>query len=84
MSNTQIQVGSTKVSIFSSLLRYGLTAVGGVLVGKGWVTEEQATDLVGAALVVIPTVWGVIKSRKNNEEKKRMANALHDAIAIVK
>lgn len=44
---------------FWQLLRYGLMIVGGIAVGKGWVTEEQVVTVVGAIGVIATVAWGV-------------------------
>jgi hypothetical protein len=44
----------------STLLKTGLGFVGGVLVSKGLITAEQATELTGAAILVIGVVYGLI------------------------
>lgn len=40
-------------------LRYILLAVGGFAVGKGWVTNEQMLQLVGAIGVLGSAAWGL-------------------------
>lgn len=50
--------------IIGSLIRKLLTAAGGFLIAKGWVTDGQWADIVtaaiGLALTVIPVVWSLV------------------------
>jgi len=39
-------------------IRYSLIALGGFLAGKGYVTAEQVTTIVGALGMVFPVIWG--------------------------
>jgi hypothetical protein len=41
------------------LIRYGLIAAGSFLVGKGYITSEQVTTLVGAIGAIFPIAWGL-------------------------
>jgi hypothetical protein len=41
------------------LLRYGLIAVGSFLTGKGYITSEQVTTIVGALGTIFPIAWGL-------------------------
>jgi len=58
--------------IIGSLIRKLLTAAGGWLMAKGWVTDAQWADIVtaavGLALTIIPVVWSLVlkwlKARK--------------------
>jgi hypothetical protein len=41
------------------LIRYALIAVGSFVVGKGYITSEQVTTIVGAIGAIFPIVWGL-------------------------
>ena len=43
----------------SSLVRHGLTSVGGSLVAKGLITATAFDQVVGAAVVIAGLVWSV-------------------------
>lgn len=43
-----------------ALLRWAMTGVGTYLVQKGFVTDSQAPEIVGAALSVAAIVWSII------------------------
>lgn len=47
-----------------SLVRYGLTAAGGILVASGYMSEEMVAQAVGGVLALIPAVWSVFERRK--------------------
>jgi hypothetical protein len=44
----------------ASLVRHGLTAVGGSLVAKGLITATVFDEVVGAAVVIAGVVWSVV------------------------
>jgi hypothetical protein len=41
------------------IIRYVLIALGGVAVGKGWVSDEQVTSIIGAVGSIGAVVWGL-------------------------
>jgi hypothetical protein len=41
------------------LIRYGLIAAGSFFVGKGYISSEQVTTIVGAIGAVFPIAWGL-------------------------
>lgn len=43
----------------SGLVRHALTFLGGFVVAQGWVDEATMTELVGALMTIIGTVWSV-------------------------
>jgi len=48
----------------SSLIRHGLTAVGGFLVAKGLASADQVGELAGAVVTLIGLVLSMIKNKK--------------------
>lgn len=67
-----------------TLLRYALTALGTVMVSRGLIDQGSADALAGAALIAIPTLWGMILTRRDQAQKARMAERLPDGVAVVK
>lgn len=68
-----------------ALIRYVLTAIGGsLLVKRGLITDAALQDIIGALLVIIPTVYGAWLTHRNNAKQKVMAVHLPDRIAQVK
>lgn len=45
-------------------IRHILTALGGLAVGKGWVDESTATQLVGGAATIIGFAWSFFAPEK--------------------
>lgn len=80
----QIVVGSTKKAMVLTLARYALAAAGAYVTTKGIVTEDQFNNIVGGAMILIPTVWGVLAARKNNNDKKVMEPYVPNTIAVSK
>jgi hypothetical protein len=58
----------------ASMIRTGLTALGGYLVGKGFLTAEQAPEVAGAVLTGLSAVWSLYQKWSANQK-------LSDAIA---
>lgn len=50
-------------SYVATLVRTAISFAAGFLVSKGWLTTEQSAEVVGAALVLVPVVWGLISHR---------------------
>jgi len=50
---------------FASLLRHVLTAAGGFLIAKGFVSSGQADELVGAAVTASGVAWSIYNNKKN-------------------
>ncbi len=46
------------------VVRTVLAAVGGVLVGKGYIDSETAMSLAGAAATIAAAIWSVKSKRK--------------------
>lgn len=80
----KIWVGSTRVSAALTIARYVMVAAGGIFVSRGYLTDEQLNDVIGAILIVVPTLWGAYLAWRNNEQKKRMADPLPNSIAETK
>lgn len=41
------------------IIRYGLIAVGGIAVGRGWVNENDVVTIVGAIGALLSVAWGL-------------------------
>lgn len=41
------------------MIRYALIAAGSFFVGKGYITSEQVTTIVGALGAIFPIAWGL-------------------------
>lgn len=81
--NMPIMVGSTRVTTTMTAVRYLMVFAGGTLVSRGYLTDTELNDVVGAVLIIVPTVWGAYIAWRNNNQKKTMAQALPDSIAQV-
>jgi hypothetical protein len=49
--------------IVAGIIRHALTALGGVLVGAGYLTSDEWTTIAGALAIFIGVVWSVITKR---------------------
>ena len=58
--------------IIMTVLRYGGTALGGVLVSRGGLDPSQAETIVGGLLAIVSTVIGAYLTRRNENEKARL------------
>jgi hypothetical protein len=54
-------------------LRLFLVAVGGIAVGKGWVTADNLTIIVGAVITLAPSVWAMLAKRSTSKEAQIIA-----------
>lgn len=52
--------------VVAGLIRHVLTALGGALVGAGYVTSEEWVAIAGALAVLVGVVWSVITKRVAN------------------
>lgn len=59
-----------------SMIRYALTAAGGILVARGYMSEEMVAQVTGAVLTLAPAVWSLF-------ERKQTAAAVAEARAII-
>lgn len=62
-------------------VRVLLAAIAGFFVGKGWITSEIASALVGLVILAIPSIWGWLSNRPTSKEAVKIAErvAISDA-----
>ena len=46
------------------VVRHALTAVGGILIAKGLLTDVMWAELTGAALTIFGTLWSVLAKKQ--------------------
>ncbi len=68
----------------NTIIRYGLTALGGLLVSRGWFSEDALNDIIGALLVILPAAYGLYRTITNKKEAVIMATALPNDVAVLK
>lgn len=56
------------------IVRYGLIAGFGFLTGKGYVSAEQATTIIGAIGTLFPIVWGLFVKSGTRAVPEAVAN----------
>lgn len=71
------EVGGSLVSNVNRLVRYGMVALGGYLVGQGWLQADTAEALTAVVTTAAPIALGVIIGRMNR-------NKLKQAVAVAK
>jgi hypothetical protein len=79
-----IVVGSAAGEQVGQAARTLLTALGGYIVAKGWIPPELENALIPVVLIAGPLIWGQLRVLKTNAQRKTMAAALPDAVAVVK
>lgn len=52
--------------------------------GRGWITEDAATMIVGLAGILAPIIWGQIKTLERSRKLAALADALPDDVAVTK
>lgn len=67
-----------------TLARYALVSLGGVFVSKGWLSDSDLNALVGALLIIVPTIYGIVKTKRNQAVQVTLARKLPDSVAQVK
>lgn len=45
------------------LIRHSLTFVGGILIAKGLISEGTSTEIIGAVVTLVGSIWSVIKNK---------------------
>ena len=68
----------------ATLLRYVLTAIGGLLVSRGYFDEALLNDVIGAVLIIAPAAYGVYRTVFNKRQLVIAATAAPNAVAMVK
>lgn len=63
-----------------TVLRYALSAAGGIFVTKGAIDADTLNVLIGALLTIIPTVYGAYLAYRNSKALKAAAPYVPDAI----
>jgi uncharacterized membrane protein (UPF0136 family) len=59
----QDEAPSPLPTYLATLMRSVLTTLGGWLIGKGYITADQAPEIIGALTVGLTAVWAVIQKR---------------------
>lgn len=79
-----IVVGSAAGEQLGQATRALLTALGGYAVAKGWIPGDIATALIPFILIGGPLLWGQLRILKTNAQRRTMATALPDSVAVAK
>lgn len=66
----------------ATLLRYVLTALGGLLVSRGYFSQDALNDVVGALLIIIPACYGLYKTVANKQKLVEAATTPPELIDI--
>jgi F0F1-type ATP synthase assembly protein I len=66
-----------------TLIRYVLVMLGGIFVSKGWLSDSDLNALIGALLIILPTIVGIVKDKRNQAVQVTLAKALPDEVARV-
>lgn len=86
MADTPIQVDPNQIPAgAATLLRYALTTIGTVMVTRGLLPAgSDVNAIVGAALVIISTLYGLWKTYDNKQKLVTVATAAPNRVAVVK
>lgn len=82
MSDGVPEMNSTQ---FKSLLQYVVTAAAAYVAGKGWLTQEAATELFNWIAIGIPVLIGLWQARDKGRihEASKVKDADGDRVQIV-
>lgn len=86
MAETPIEVNPSQLpGSLGTLLRYGLTALGGLLLSKNILPAgTDVNQIVGALLMIISTGYGLFKTVSNKSKLVTAAAAAPNHVAVVK
>jgi hypothetical protein len=62
------------IQLIDALSRHVLTALAGVMVSRGYATQDQATAIVGGCLALISVVWSFRNKHANATAVKTALN----------
>lgn len=65
-------------------IRYALTAIGGYLVAKGWISGDLLEILVNAAVIVGPAAYAFYRSHQQKKALVTIAASASDDVAVIK
>ena len=84
--DTPIQVNSNQLPEgIATAVRYALTILGTVMMSDGLLPAgSDVNSIVGAALVVLSTAYGIWKTYDNKKKLVTAASAAPDSVAVVK
>lgn len=68
-------MNETTLASIMVLVRVIVTALGGVLTAKGWLTEQDLQLYLGAILMIVPAAWGVYERIRVSRQKVDAVNA---------
>lgn len=60
--------GSSVASEVSRFVRYGLVAVGGYMIGQGWLEQDTVDMIVAVGTTATPIIIGTIIGRMNRKK----------------
>lgn len=79
MSDCEVpEVGSSLASHASRLARYGATALGGYLIGKGWIESDTADAITAIITTATPIIMGMVVGRMNRSKLKTAVSMAKD------
>lgn len=67
-----------------TIIRYAITAIGGLAVGRNWISDQNLQDILGVAGMVIPNLIGAYLSHRNKVRLITAARSAHNDVAVVK
>jgi hypothetical protein len=56
---------TNKKTMILGIIRHALTFAGGVLLMRGYATEQEVQEITGAAVTLIGAVWSVVEKARN-------------------
>lgn len=59
----------TTIQIAAAIRQIAL-ALGGYAIGRGWLEEDTLTAIITVLVIVVPLVWGQIRTKRLAEDAK--------------
>jgi len=61
---------TTTIQIAAAIRQIAL-ALGGYAIGRGWLEEDTLTAIVTVLVIVVPLIWGQIRTKRLAEQAEK-------------
>lgn len=79
-----VNTGTAVPAAVTAGVRYAVSAGLAFAVGKGWVGADDAAQIVGIVVALIPAAWGIYSAIKTHNDKKALEPFAPKQVAVAK
>lgn len=83
-SQITINTGNAVPAAVTAGVRYAVSAGLAFAVGKGWIGTDDAAQIVGIVVALIPAAWGIYGAIKSHNDKKALEPFAPAQVAVRK